>query len=206
MILNAYQILAKLEEGMLEHWKAEAVNTASYDVHLGRYIMVEKLPDRTRETGLPTVVSLKQRESLCMEKIDLQKTGHFLLRPGQFILAETVEKFHMPMDISAEYKLKSSMARIGLEHLNAGFIDAGFNNSVLTLEFRNLTTFHEIELVYGDRIGQLIFFKHIPVELDDSYAVRGRYNGLNSVSGPIATRGGIGGTGHKESTGPIYQD
>ncbi|MCV6900917.1 hypothetical protein OE165_28190, partial [Escherichia coli] len=78
------------------------------------------MPEATRQTGLPAVVSLAQKDSLCMTQIDLEKEKSFLLRPGQFILAQTIEKFHLPPDISAEYKLKSSMARIGLEHLNAG--------------------------------------------------------------------------------------
>jgi len=185
MILNSYQILDRLNKGVLENWKPEAINAASYDVHLGRFILMETLPESTRETGLSRVVSLKQKDQLCMTQVDLESTGHFLLRPGQFILAQTIEKFNMPLDLSAEYKLKSSMARIGLEHLNAGFIDAGFHNSVLTLEFRNLTTFHEIELCYGDSIGQLIFLQHEPVELDDSYAVKGRYNGLDKVSSAL---------------------
>lgn len=184
MILNFNQILARLEAGVLENAEVDAINAASYDVHLGNKILVEKLPPETRETGLSRVVGLANKDQLTMEEIDISDRC-FLLRPGQFILAHTIEKFHMPMDLSAEYKLKSSMARIGLEHLNAGFIDAGFNNSVLTLEFRNLTTFHEIELCAGDKIGQIIFFQHEPVELDQSYAVRGRYNGLNTVSAPI---------------------
>lgn len=188
MLLNCYEISALINSfDMVEGHKEEALNSASLDVHLGRFILVETLPDRTRETGMPVIVSLREKESLCMTKIDLAETGCFRLRPGQFILAETQEKFNLPLNISAEYKLKSSMARIGLEHLNAGWCDAGWNGSVLTLEFRNLTTFHEIEVVYGDRIGQIVFFKHNPVELDDSYKVKGRYNGLNEVSGPICT-------------------
>jgi dCTP deaminase len=188
MILNSYQIMQRLQRGVLENWQAEAINAASYDVHLGKFILVETLPESTRYSGISKIVSLKQKDQLTMTQIDLETTGHFLLRPGQFILAQTIEKFNMPLDLSAEYKLKSSMARIGLEHLNAGFIDAGFHGSVLTLEFRNLTTFHEIELCYGDRIGQLIFFQHEPVEMDDSYAVKGRYNGLDKVSAPLTDK------------------
>lgn len=184
-LLNCYQIQARAEAGMIEGWKPELLNSASLDLRLGRFILVETLPEATRQTGLPAVVSLAQKDSLCMTQIDLEKTKSFLLRPGQFILAQTIEKFHLPPDISAEYKLKSSMARIGLEHLNAGWADAGWHNSVLTLEFRNMTTFHEIELVYGDKIGQMVFFQHEPVEHDDSYAAKGRYNGLNTVSAPI---------------------
>lgn len=185
MILNAYQILELIKQGVIEGANPSHVNSSSLDLTLGKYILVEKMSESHKFSGLNNIISLRQKDSLCMERIDIEKDGHFILRPGQFILAETVEKFNIPLNISAEYKLKSSMARIGLDHLNAGWVDPGWNNSVLTLEFRNLTTFHEIELVYGDKIGQMVFFKHDPVELDDSYAAKGRYNGLNTVSGPV---------------------
>ncbi len=187
MLLNKYQILSRCQDGMIEGFKPAAINASSLDIHLGRYILVERMPESHKNTGLNVVVSLRQKDPLCMERIDLDAVpgNSFILRPGQFILAETEEKFHMPQNVSAEYKLKSSMARIGLEHLNAGWIDAGFNNSVLTLEFRNLNTFHEIELVKGDRVGQIIFYQHEPLKYDDSYAATGRYNGLSTVSGPL---------------------
>lgn len=184
-LLAHQQILELLKLGVVENARLEAINSASLDLHLGKFILVETLPVETKQTGLPKIVSLKHKDSLCMTQIDLEREGHFLIRPGQFILAQTIEKFHLPLHISAEYKLKSSMARIGLEHLNAGWCDAGWRNSVLTLEFRNLTTFHEIELCYGDRIGQMVFFQHDEVEYDNSYAVKGRYNGLNTVCPPI---------------------
>ena len=186
MILNTYQIRNLLDTGVVENSCYDNVNGSSLDLTLGQYILVETMPDSQRCTGLNKVISLKQKDSLTMTQVDLKSAGHFILRPGQFILAQTREKFHIPLHLSAEYKLKSSMARIGMEHLNAGWVDPGWNNSVLTLEFRNLTTFHEIELCYGDKIGQMVFFQHEAVELDDSYATRGRYNGLDTVSAPIA--------------------
>jgi dCTP deaminase len=75
------------------------------------------------------------------------------------------------------------MARIGLEHLNAGWCDAGWNNSVLTLELKNMTQYHTIMLQKGDKIGQMVFFEHEPVPHERSYAVRGRYNNDSTVSG-----------------------
>ena len=184
-LLNAYQIKALIDNGVIENADVTLINSASLDLRLGRYILVETMPSEMTRNGHCKIVSLRNKEKLTMTRVDISETP-FLLRPGQFILAETIEKFHLPLNISSEYKLKSSMARIGLEHLNAGWCDAGWNNSVLTLEFRNLTTFHEIELCYGDKIGQMVFFQHEAVELDDSYATRGRYNGLDTVSAPIA--------------------
>ena len=52
------------------------------------------------------------------------------------------------------------MARIGLDHLNAGWCDAGWHGSVLTLELKNCCRSHEIVLTNGDFIGQIIFFSH----------------------------------------------
>jgi len=190
MLLSANQIHQLIDQNVIEGGSHELVNSASLDLRLGRFILVETMPALHKNTGINTIVSLAQKDSLCMTKIDLLETTHqsFILRPGQFILAETQEKFNLPLHISSEYKLKSSMARIGLEHLNAGWCDAGWNNSVLTLEFRNLSTFHEIELVLGDKIGQMVFFQHEPVEYDDSYAAKGRYNNLDAVSTPIKTK------------------
>jgi deoxycytidine triphosphate deaminase len=75
------------------------------------------------------------------------------------------------------------MARIGLEHMNAGWCDAGWQGSVLTLEFKNMTRFHSIRIRPGDAIGQMVFFRHAPVSYEASYAARGRYNNNASVEG-----------------------
>lgn len=186
MSLQSYnQILKLLEDGVVENAKTEHVNSASLDLTLGRYILVETMNSQINGY-MPHVLSLAQRDKLNTKKIDLRALGHYILRPGEFILAQTQEVFNLPCDISSEYKLKSSMARIGLEHLNAGWCDAGWHGSVLTLELRNMTTYHEIELKQGDKIGQMVFYKHEPVPIAASYAHRGTYNKDTEVSGAKA--------------------
>lgn len=175
------QIRDLLEFGVVENSSLDNINSASLDVTLGKFILVEQM-NRQVNGYMPHVLSLAQRDALNTRQVDLEKEGHYLLKPGEFILAQTQEVFNLPLNISAEYKLKSSMARIGLEHLNAGWCDAGWHGSVLTLELRNMTTFHEIELKYGDKIGQMIFYAHHPVPLDKSYAERGSYNNDATVS------------------------
>jgi dCTP deaminase len=110
-----------------------------------------------------------------MRRVEIDETGYDV-SPGEFIITESIETFNLPMWLSAEYKLKSSMARIGLEHLNAGWADAGWHGSKLTLEFKNMLQWHCIKLRPGDAIGQVVFFKHTLVPVDKSYAARGRYN------------------------------
>ena len=177
-LLSHDQLMELVDRGVITNVQPEFVNAASIDLTLGAMVMRELV---NKNVDSP-VVSLSRKEKLEMTKVDLTHDT-FYLHPGQFILACTEQEFNLPNNISAEYKLKSSMARIGLEHLNAGWCDAGWNGSVLTLELKNMTTDHIIELRKGDRIGQIVFFQHAPVADKDSYAARGRYNGDKSVSG-----------------------
>jgi deoxycytidine triphosphate deaminase len=77
------------------------------------------------------------------------------------------------------------MARKFFDHMLAGWCDPGFNNSVLTLEFRNMTTYHDHEIRLGDRIGQLVFFECEPVPEHKSYAQMGSYNGQMQTVGGV---------------------
>jgi len=180
-LLSYTQLCRLIEDGVITGSPAvyDAVNSASIDLHLGPKILVERLRPENR------FKHLSARDKLEMVEHDCSCEGGYNLYPGQFILAQTLEVFNLPDTISAEYKLKSSMARMGLDHLNAGWADAGWHCSVLTLELKNTTENHVIVLKAGDRIGQMVFFQHEPVPEDKSYAVRGSYNNNREVTGAI---------------------
>lgn len=154
------------------------INSASIDIRLGKFILKEIPPEFAG-----TILDFRARDKMNTQRLELDDEEGFILRPGEFILAESAEIFNLPYYLSCEYKLKSSMARIGLEHLNAGWCDAGWHGSVLTLELKNLTNFHSIRIRPGDAIGQMVFFEHEPVPHDKSYAARGRYNHDATVNG-----------------------
>lgn len=321
MSLLSYNELCKLvERGVITNVEHDQINATSIDITLGETMLFESA------MGEVAPLDYRAREALPTSPQYLTQQGIFLA-PGEFVLAQSQQVFNLPNDISAEYKLKSSMARIGLEHLNAGWCfvagtkvsmldgsekpieeikegeevysldsegrvragkvtragktadvsstvrvvlddgahfdctadhrimlrdgayakasdltagqalmplnrrydnatghenhkvsevlriehetpvpvyditvetyrnfalsagvfvhncDAGWNGSVLTLELKNMTKFHTILLRPGDRIGQMVFFKHAPVPAGRSYAARGRYNGDKTVSG-----------------------
>jgi dCTP deaminase len=178
---NELQLL--IDDGVITKAKPAHVNSASIDIQLGKTILIERPDPELYRNGAYRRVSLKNREQLNMIPWDLEREGPYTMSPGEFILAHSVEVFHLPNNISAEYKLKSSMARIGLDHLNAGWCDAGWHGSVLTLELKNQTRSHEIVLESGDLIGQVIFFLHNEVPSGKDYSARGRYNNDKSVSG-----------------------
>ena len=176
-LVSFNELLDFVKVGVITPAKPEDVNGTSIDVHLGQEILVERNNESARQ-----VVSLRDKQKLNMAPVVLAD-GFWDLEPGEFILAHTVEKFNLPENVSAEFKLNSSGARIGLENALATWCDPHWHGSVLTLELKNLSRFHTIRLHAGCRIGQMIFHKSEPVPSDKGYAVRGRYNGDESVSG-----------------------
>lgn len=188
-LLSYNNLMTLVAMNIITNVEHDQINATSIDLTLGSNLLIERPhPDAflaKLQSGNEAVagVCLRDRTPLYMGPHNLEIDGPYDLMPGEFILAQSAQMFNLPRNVSAEYKLKSSMARIGLEHLNAGWCDAGWNGSVLTLELKNMTRYHAIRLQAGDRIGQVVFFQHAAVPEDRSYAARGRYNGDTTVSG-----------------------
>jgi len=118
----------------------------------------------------PASIDLK----LGNEFVDLEMDREFrsniiTLSPGGAILATTVEYIMMPVNWAGVLYLKSSLARKGLDHALAGFVDPGFEGQ-LTME---LHSHRPIMLRPGQRIVQLVLYEcHEPAHPYD-----GRYQG-----------------------------
>lgn len=171
MIIPDHEI-ARLckQQSMVVPYNPGLQNPASLDVLLGGTIMVEV--DDTPE----------------LQPVDISGSTEdepFLLQPGAFCLAQTQEVFNLPNYISAQFVLKSSRAREGLEHLLAGYCDPEWSGSVLTLELQNARQKHPLKLWFGMKIGQMVFHT-IAGTPERTYAVTGRYNNDLTVT---ASRG-----------------
>jgi dCTP deaminase len=180
VLLNANEIADLLHMGIVVGADPENINQTSLDITLAQEILIES------PANGPTI-EYGKKEAMRTLSIKMHPDFGHVLTPGEFVLAASKEIFNLPLNISAEYKLKSSMGRIGLEHLNAGWCDPGWNGSCLTLELVNLSRWHNIRIRPGDRIGQVVFFRHAPVTESQSYAQRGRYNGDRVVTGMKGT-------------------
>ena len=175
MSLISYTDLVYLQQSGVIDAKPEHINGASIDITIGDRILVEKY----NING--SVADLKEKQSLNIKELTIPEQG-YLLFPGDFILASSVETFNLPNNIAAEYKLKSSLARSGLQHLMAGWCDPSWNNSRLTLELTNVTKCHTLLIKPGMKIGQMVFFACEPVPSEQSYAVKGQYNSQETVT------------------------
>ena len=175
MLLSFLDLCELIEQNIIDA-PIENVNAASIDLTLDSKILFEQ----ERSTWCKPI-DLANKESIDTHAHEMTDDGYILM-PGAFILASTRETFNLPDDISAEYKLKSSMARNGLEHLHAGWADAGFHGAKLTLELKNMTEHHVLRIRPNMPIGQMVFFRHQSVPKHASYATKGRYNGQTEVT------------------------
>lgn len=179
MYLSHHEIEALIAAGHMENCDPSCINAASLDLRLGDTILVENGRDFTDGVGKLHQVDYRKRDKLQMSEFKLDEGGIFI-HPGMFFLAHTVEVCNFPDDMAALFRIKSSMGRIGLEHLDAGWVDPGFHGA-LTLEFKNMTENHTILLRPGDKIGQLVFIRGNPVPAELSYRAKGNYNGASGV-------------------------
>lgn len=118
--------------------------------------------------------------------IDLRRnTQHesdtITLEPGDAILASTIEYVRIPVNAAALVLLKSSMARKGLDHALAGWVDPGFHGN-LTLE---LHAHRPLTLTAGQRVVQMVLWSMIAPPVRD-YSATGRYQ---NQTGPTTSRG-----------------
>ena len=147
MLLSDCGIRAMLDAGTLIITPLEPVQLqpASVDIRLGdTFSIVEDTAGGVLEMDRP--ISYKTI-----------RADQYLLLPGQFVLATTMEYIEIPNDLTAFVEGRSSMGRMGLFIQNAGWVDPGFCGEI-TLELYNANRC-AISLQAGRQIGQLVFAK-----------------------------------------------
>lgn len=174
-LLGSKELHSVIDAGYLDA-EHKFVNAASIDIRIGSTILVEEQADG--------IVDIDAKQNLKWKEVEIPDEG-IVIVPGQFFLAHSMEEFNLPDNLSSLFVLRSSLARCGLNHLHAGWADAGFNSSKLTFEFHNVTRHHSLRVRAGMRVGQMVFFEHSAAG-EDSYAIKGRYNGSDGV---VASKG-----------------
>jgi dCTP deaminase len=169
MILCDHEILDLCNQGMVEGFDPDLINPASLDVRLGDTLLIE---------------SAQSRELVQYPLAWHSEADPYEMKPGQFLLAPTRETFNIPDTIAAEFRLKSSRAREGLDQALAVWADPGWHGSVLTLELRNNRQLWPQLLWPGMKIGQMVFHKMSDRPMR-SYAKTGRYNEHKTVMGSL---------------------
>lgn len=88
--------------------------------------------------------------------IKVEKDGSFIMQPGEFVLAVTLESVKIPADLMGRLEGRSSLGRLGLVvHSTASIFDPGWDGNPV-LELGNLGRM-AIKLTVGMRICAMTF-------------------------------------------------
>ncbi len=155
----------------IEPFDPAMVQPSSVDVRLDRFF-------RVFENHKYSEIDPSIEQPELTRELEVAADEHFILHPGEFVLASTYEVITLPDDIAGRLEGKSSLGRLGLlTHSTAGFIDPGFSGHI-TLELSNVANL-PVKLFPGMKIGQLCLIKlSSPAEHPYGSAVYGsRYQG-----------------------------
>ena len=139
------------------------INQVSVDLRLGRKFTTFK--------GLPAHIphvrvrpSIFESEDLWEHVVDAET---FEIKPGAFVLAQTLERVTMPNDLVGFIEGRSSWARVGISiHLTAPKIDPGFEGSI-TLEIANVGT-ATVQLVAEHDLPAQLMLMQLTTPLGDT--------------------------------------
>ena len=148
------------------------LSSHGYDIRLSDEIKVSK-----RMTGYHSVLNPVAKHfhtDLEAAFATYKNIVSYDMKPGEFVLAASMEVFDIPNDISMELKDKSTWARLGLQLFNT-ITEAGFVGR-LVLELYNNSQ-NTIVLTPGVGIGQAVFHR-LSSPCLKTYADRqGKYQG-----------------------------
>ncbi len=181
MLLSDRDLVAEIKSGQLtlDPFEPSLVQPSSIDVRLDRLF-------RVFNNHLYTHIDPAQRQDDLTSLVEVPEGESFVLHPGEFALASTLEAVTLGQQLAARLEGKSSLGRLGLlVHSTAGFIDPGFSGHV-TLELSNVASL-PIRLWPGMKIGHICVLRlSSPAEHPYGSAVYGsRYQGQR---GPTASR------------------
>ncbi len=181
MLLSDRDLVSEVKSGQLQldPFEPALIQPSSIDVRLDRWF-------RVFNNHLYTHIDPAQQQDELTTLLETGEGQPFVLHPGEFVLASTLEVITLGDQLAGRLEGKSSLGRLGLlTHSTAGFIDPGFSGHV-TLELSNVANL-PITLWPGMKIGQLCIFRlSSPAEHPYGAAVYGsRYQGQR---GPTPSR------------------
>jgi dCTP deaminase len=180
MVLSDRSIREEIAAGRLiiDPFEEKFLQPASVDLRLGREFRV------FRNYRLPYIDVKKEMPELTdLERMD--DDNPFILHPGEFVLAVTLERVEIPNDLVGRLDGKSSLGRLGLiVHSTAGFVDPGFRGR-LTLELTNVANL-PVTLYYAMPVSQ-ISFTRLTTPADKPYG-SGAGSKYQEQSGPEPSR------------------
>jgi dCTP deaminase len=160
-VLNEQEIMMRLIKGDLVISPLldpnRQIGPTSVDIRLGFEFEVFNINKHTHLDPTLTEAEILALLEDYTAKVHVEPMSSFILHPGEFVLAATLEYFIIPKDLAGRLEGRSSWGRLGLQvHSTAGFVDPGFEG-ILTFELQNMGK-EPLCLFPGVRIAQICLF------------------------------------------------
>jgi len=157
----------------------DAIQPASVDLRLDDSFRIFRVTSRA-------FVDVREAVDDLTELVTIAHDEPFVLQPGAFCLATTLETITLPDDIVARVDGRSSLGRLGLlVHATAGYVDPGWRGK-LTLELSNQSQM-PIALYYGMRVSQISFLE-LSSAAERPYGTPGLGSKYQGQTGPTPSR------------------
>ncbi len=158
MILSAEKIRKQVnEEKLIENYSEKSLSGAGYDLRVGRFYKIRG----------EAILGVEKR---VLPEADEIIADEITLKPGEYILIETMEKVHMPKNLAARILPRSTLFRAGCSLITA-VVDPGYYGT-LTMGLKNLSGAN-FQLEKGARVGQIVFEE----VAGEATTYNGRYQG-----------------------------
>ncbi len=139
------------------------LGTCSIDLRLGN---VFRVFNHSEHAFLDP--SKKDYSNEITKKVTVAAPGHFVMQPGDFVLAVTLERVRIPDNMMGRLEGRSSLGRLGIVvHSTASIFDAGWDGKCV-LELGNLGRM-AVKLTPGMRICAMSF-EELSSTVDVPYA------------------------------------
>lgn len=151
------------------------LSSYGYDIRVDRYFKVFS-------NAYGSVIDPKAFDNRSFVEIEVPWHEAVLIPPNSFALAQSVERFIIPSDVTAICVGKSTLARCGII-VNITPLEAGWRG-ILTIEISNTTPL-PAKIYAGEGIAQLLFFVG-DVLCEVTYEARsGKYQNQEGITPPI---------------------
>jgi dCTP deaminase len=157
----------------------DAIQPASIDLRLDDAF-------RVFNTDARRYIDVREPAHGLTQVVRISHDEPFIVQPGDFCLAGTLESVSLPDDLVARIDGRSSLGRLGLlVHATAGYVDPGWTGR-LTLELSNQSHM-PIALYYAMRIAQISFFT-LSTPVERQYGTPGLGSKYQGQEGPTPSR------------------
>jgi dCTP deaminase len=180
MILSDHDIKIALKRGRIRITPkpdyATQLGSCSVDLRLGRQFQIF---EHSRSALIDPKNPLPPEEF--MRKVEVLKSEAFILQPGDFVLATTIERIALSDDLLARLEGRSSLGRLGIVvHSTASVFEPGWDGTVV-MELGNMGRM-AVALYPGMRICALTFEElSSPVDVPYNKKKSAKYVGQKSA-------------------------